>query len=186
MEERDRACADELPVRAAVPQMRRKSFKELGTPTVQAEELAEKVLELPEVELLERARAERVRMGDAGELDEVGDVQEEAAPPRDNSRIGSMLEVRWRYWAPVTEEERAKGDQRKKRAVDIWCVGEAVQVANGTTDKESPQCKKLLGAGAVRIKWPADPTREEKETFIHGPSLQMATGTRNRLALHRS
>lgn len=130
---------------------------------MQATQLADKVLELPEAELLERAEAERQRMGDAGELDEVGDVQpdKDDAPPCDDSLIGSMLEVRWRYWAPVTDAERAKGDKRKKRAVDIWCVGEVVQVANGKTDKESPTCKKLLDAGAVRIKWPEDKERGE-------------------------
>lgn len=165
MEERDRACARQLPKRAVVPQMRRKNFKELGTPTLQAELLADKVLELPADELWERAVAERARLGEAGEIDEVGDVQEGEAPLRDDSLVGSMLEIRWRYWRPVTDEERAAGDKRKKRAVDMWCEGEVVQVANGKTDKESPSCKKLLEAGAVRMKWPADPTREEKETF---------------------
>ena len=62
----------ELPERAVVPQMRRKKFKELGTPTVQAAALADKVLALPEAELLERARDERQRLVDAGEIDEVG------------------------------------------------------------------------------------------------------------------
>ena len=35
LEERDRSCSGELPECAVVPQMRRKTFKELGTPTVQ-------------------------------------------------------------------------------------------------------------------------------------------------------
>ena len=58
----------------------------------------------------------------------------------------------------------------KKIAVPIWCEGDVMLVANGTTHLENPEsasCKKLTAAGAVRIKWPADPTREvpEPESF---------------------
>ena len=99
-----------------------------------------------------------------------------AAPSCDDSLVGTKMEVRWRYWVPVTEEERKAGDKRKKRAVDIWCECEVVQVANGTTDTgrlgvmqpEQPvKCKTLLGAGAVRLKWPEDLDREvpEPESF---------------------
>eukprot|EP00966_Prymnesium_polylepis_P232001 5367262-Prymnesium_polylepis.1 len=98
MSERERAREDELPDAAVVPQMRRKTFKELGTPTAQATELADKVLELPAEELLERARAKRQQLIDELELDEVGDLQDEDAPPVDDSLIGTHLEVRCRYW----------------------------------------------------------------------------------------
>ena len=54
MEERERAGDDALPTSAVVPQMRRKTFKELGTPTAQATELADKVLEVPAVEMLQQ------------------------------------------------------------------------------------------------------------------------------------
>ena len=50
----------------------------------------------------------------------------------------------------------------------IWCEGEVVLVANGTTTKENPEsakAKKLAEAGAVRIKWPADKERNEPESF---------------------
>ena len=136
MEEHEqRRNEEELPEVAVVPQMRRKTFNpELGTPTVQAAALADKVLALPAAELLERAQAERVRLGDADEIDEVGDNQPLEAPPCNGSLLGTGLEVRYHYWAPVTEAERAAGDKRKKRAVDIWCECEAVQVANGTTN----------------------------------------------------
>ena len=60
------------------------------------------------------------------------------------------------------------GSSGKKRAVDIWVTGEVVQIANGTTDKESPRCKNLLEAGAVRIKWPEDTDFEEKEQYTEG------------------
>ena len=161
MEERDRQAEGTLPDAAVVPQMRRKTFKELGTPTVQAEALATQVLKVDAGELLQKAEQKRQELQDAGEIDEVGDNQPELAPPVDDSLIGTWLEIRWRYW------EKLKGDKKKrqKRAVDIWCDGEVVQIANGTTDKESPKCKKLLAAGAVRIRWPADPEREEPESY---------------------
>lgn len=41
-----------------------------------------------------------------------------------------------------------------------------VQVADGHTDKKTPRCKKILPAGAVRIKWPADVDFDEEETFV--------------------
>eukprot|EP00966_Prymnesium_polylepis_P203492 4714512-Prymnesium_polylepis.1 len=108
-------------------------------------------MQLPRAELLERAQARRQQLIEAGELDEVGDLQEEEAPKIDDSLIGSSLEIRWRYWAPVNDPTGK--DKRKKRAVDIWCKGEVVKIANGTTDKEDPDratCKKLAQAGAVR------------------------------------
>ena len=46
-----------------------------------------------------------------------------------------------------------------------WCVGEVVRIANGTSYKESPRCKKLLDAGAVCIKWPADEEFDEPESY---------------------
>ena len=74
-----------------------------------------------------------------------------------------MLEIRWRYWAPVNDPTGK--DKRKKRAVDIWCEAEVVQVANGTTDK-APRCRNLLKAGAVRLKFAADADRNEQEHFV--------------------
>ena len=62
----------------------------------------------------------------------------------------------------------AAGEKRKKIGVKIWCEGEVTHVANGTTttvNPESARCKKLANAGAIRIRWPADDDRNEKETF---------------------
>ena len=71
------------------------------------------------------------------------------------------------------------GEKRKKIGIKIWCEGEIVLIANGTTTTESPEnvrCKKLAKAGAVRIKWPADLTRDtpEPESFTWN-ILQSAT-----------
>ena len=161
MEEDQRRREGTLPANAVVPQMRRKTYKELGTPTLQAGDLAGKVKELPAGELLERAQRERARREAMGELDTVRDLQPERPPPCDNSLVGTMLEIRWRYWAPDTDPTT----KRKKMAVDIWCEGEVVQVANGSTDTEGPRCIKLLEAGAVLIKFKADAAFEEKEQY---------------------
>ena len=160
MEEDERRREGSLPDAAVVPVMRRKTFKELGTATPQALELAGQVKELPREELLERAQAERARMEEKGELDRIADVMPCDAPRCDASLVGKELEIRWRYWRPAEMGERGR-----KKAVDIWCVGTVVQIANGTTDKESPRCKKILNAGAVCIKWPADEEFGEDESY---------------------
>lgn len=41
-----------------------------------------------------------------------------------------------------------------------------MQVADGETDKKSARCKKILPAGAVRIKWPDDVEYDEAESFV--------------------
>ena len=41
-----------------------------------------------------------------------------------------------------------------------------VEVADGKTTKKSPQCKSPLPWGAVRICWPEDKDRDEKESFV--------------------
>ena len=140
--------------------MRRKTFKELGSATPQALDLAGKVKELPRDELLARSQLERERLEQIGELDRTGDIMPREAPPCNDSLIGKELEIRWRYWRPAAEGERGK-----RKAVDIWCIGTVVRIANGKTDKESPRCKKILDAGAVCIKWPADKDFDEEEQY---------------------
>jgi hypothetical protein len=209
-DERARQIDGDLPEVAVVPIMKRKSFKQLGTPTAQATELAHKIKDLSDEELLKLAEEERQRQEEEGELDAIGDVQQDEAPEINDSLIGSALEVCWRcadhsplhahrcrsarspppqctlaaacslpcalicllsdrrYWRKPTAEEIAKGEKRKKIGVKIWCEGEVVLIANGTTTTTNPEnakCKTLPKAGAVRIKWPADADREEKESF---------------------
>lgn len=69
--------------------------------------------------------------------------------------MGKKLEVRWRYTNTDTGEP-----------VYIWAEGEVVQVADGEKDKKSARCKKILPAGAVRIKWPEDAQYDESESFV--------------------
>jgi hypothetical protein len=164
LEERTRDACRELPEAAVVPVMRRKTFKQLGTPTVQATQLAASIKELSSDELLEHATKERARLEAAGELDSVGDQQPQKPPPCDDSLVGTQLEICWRYW--VTDPvKKTKGGKPCKQAVKIWCECEVVAIANGTTDRETARCKKLLKAGAVRVRWPADEERGEAESF---------------------
>ena len=70
----------------------------------------------------------------------------------------------WRYWRKPTAKETRKGEKRKNIGVKMWCEGEIVQIANGTTDYETAQSKSPLAKDAVRIKWPKDTEFEELES----------------------
>ena len=159
------------------------TFEELGTPTAQAKEIGNSIKQLSPEELLELAIKKREELEAAGEIDRVADEQPDEPPARDDSLVGSMLEICWgRYWRKPTEEELAKGEKRKKIQVKIWCAGEVVLVANGTTTTEKPEnakCKKLAQAGAVRIRWPADEERHEPETFSWHILQDALWGSRN-------
>eukprot|EP00966_Prymnesium_polylepis_P172303 3984332-Prymnesium_polylepis.1 len=153
-EERDR----EIPEAAPAPIMQRKSFKELGTPTAQAEVPADQRVQHSPQELLALATAERARLEHAGEIDTVGDQQPPHPPPLDHaSLVGRKVEVRWRYWRPALP-----GEKGKKKQLFIWCEAIVVEVSDGTIRKSArgPDCH---SAGAVRIRWPADPDRNEPE-----------------------
>ena len=95
--ERARRAAGELPSSAPAPILRRKSFKDLGTPTAQALALAEQRLEYSAEELRAKAVAERARLEAAGEIDAVSDVQP-AVPPDFGDLEGKELDLRWRYY----------------------------------------------------------------------------------------
>lgn len=158
-EERERRQAGELPEQAPAPIFKRKSFKELGTPTAQAEELAAKYTELSVEEFREAAEQERERLQAVGEIDRVSDLQPAAAPSF-ASLVGRQVEVRWRYW--VKDPSR----KSKRRQVYIWCTAEVVEVADGRTTKASSRCKSPLPWGAVRLKFALDQEREEPEHFV--------------------
>jgi hypothetical protein len=150
--------------------MKRKVFKALGDPTVQAGQLGDCIKELSGEELLELAEKRELELEEAREIDRLSDVMPPKPPLLDDSIVGTELEVCWRYWRTPTADEIAKGERRKKIGVKIWCEGTVTLVANGTTTTENPEnarCKRLAKAGAVRIKWPADLTREtpEPESF---------------------
>ena len=141
--------------------MCKREVRQLGTPTEQAGTLASEVKSFSDEELLELAIARRQELEDAGEIAYAADNAPLDAPPA-HTLVGKWVEVCWRYWAPV-EGETAAGKPKRKQE-KLWCEAEVVQVANGT-EKESPRCRKLVKAGAVRLRWPADPEHGERESF---------------------
>ena len=102
MEEQERWRCDELPEVAAVPVMKRKSFKELGTPTVQAAALANTVQEFSADELLALAERKREQLEADGEIDRVGDEQPEDPPPFNDTLVGTKLERHHLVTMPLT------------------------------------------------------------------------------------
>ena len=71
--------------------------------------------------------------------------------------------MRWRYWRPTRE-----GEKGKKKQEFIWCEGEVVDFAPALSVSILPKLKKedIDGDTAVRIRWPRDREREEKEQCI--------------------
>lgn len=150
----------EIPEAAAAPIMTRKTFKALGTQTIQAEQLSDQRLSLSSEEMLAVAEQERARLEACGELDTVGDQQPPNAPLLTEDLIGRKIEIRWRYWRKAKSGERGK-----KKQVFIWIEGTVAEVADGSIRK-SKRSKKALPAGALRIRFAADEDFEEKETLI--------------------
>ena len=64
--------------------------------------------------------------------------------------------MRWRYFS--TEDPTVP--------VPIWCWGTVIKVADGINDRVSDRKNAAVQkAGAVYIRWPADPDYNEKESF---------------------
>lgn len=98
--------------------MQRKTFKALGTPTVQADALSDQRTELSAEQIREDAIKRRSELERQGEIDWVGDRQPDAKEvPLNNSLVGVGLEVRWRYRHKDTGAP-----------IYIWAPGEVVQV----------------------------------------------------------
>ena len=143
-EEKRRRSNGELPEHAPAPIMARKSFKELGTPTAQADALAEQRAVMTPEEMYQAAQREYERLEAAGEIDSAADAQPDKAPSF-NAILGREIDVRWRYW--VKDSSKKSG----RRSEYIWCTGTLVEVADGRTVKSSTKAKSPLPWGAVRI-----------------------------------
>ena len=142
-----------IPTEAPPPEMKRRTLKQLGTATCDASELAAKSLfSIEEVRLA--AIAEQARRDEALEEDGVERQQPNDHPLLDETLVGKRLEVCWKYFQ--TDDGLP---------TLIWAPGEVVQVADGTSDKATERCKKMLPAGAVLVKWPEDKDRMEKENL---------------------
>lgn len=155
IEEQPCRRAGTLPSHAPAPTPRRKTFKELGTPTAQAETMREPRIELSPDQLCELTERERTRLDAAFEIDRVGDRQQEQVPNFD-LLLNNKIEVRWRYWT-------MEGGKWKSQY--IWCEGKVVEVADGKTTRKTPRCRSPLPWGSVRIQWPEGSEFNEEETY---------------------
>lgn len=116
--EADKRRKNELPADCPAPQMKRKTFKSLGTPTVQADALSDDRTTLTPDQARAEAVSRRRDLELRGEIDWLGDRQPDVKDvPLDNSLVGVGIEVRWRYYHSETGEP-----------VYIWAPGEVVQV----------------------------------------------------------
>lgn len=112
--------AHDLSAECPAPQLKRKTFKVLGTPTVQVKELSTDKTDLSPDQVLAAAQKRRTELEERGEIDWVCDRQPYPTgqgPVPDKALVGKTLEVRWRYRHKITGEP-----------VYIWCEGEVVQV----------------------------------------------------------
>ena len=96
-EEAEQRAAGQLPKDGPAPIFKRKTFKELGTPTPQAEDLGQQNTELSPVQLREAAERERERLEERGEISREEDLQGGTAPSFD-SLVDTDIDIRWRYW----------------------------------------------------------------------------------------
>lgn len=102
------------------PLLERKTFKTLGTPTVQADKLCCAKVEISSHEKLVAAKIRREELEERGEISWLGDRQPfptGQGPIPDAKLLGKKVEVRWRYYEKDTGEPTY-----------IWCEGQVVQV----------------------------------------------------------
>lgn len=114
------ASAENLSAECPAPQLKRKTYKSLGTPTVQAQALSMDKTDLSPDQIIAAAERRRKELEEAGEIDWVCDRQPYPTgqgPVPDKALVGKTLEVRWRYY------NKGSGEP-----VYIWCEGEVVQV----------------------------------------------------------
>lgn len=103
------------------PQLRRKTFKALGTPTVQSQALSNDKTDLSAQQVLAAAQRRRRELEAQGEIDWVCDRQPYSTgqgPVPGKELVGKTIEVRWRYRHKTTGEP-----------VYMWCEGEVVQAS---------------------------------------------------------
>eukprot|EP00966_Prymnesium_polylepis_P011969 274861-Prymnesium_polylepis.1 len=114
----------EVPTEAPMPDFERKSEKQLGTPTADAQELARRSLMRPE-QVRAAAQRERERREAAGFTDGVQLVMPREPPPLDNTLVGTQLEVCWGTYKSTEDGSNVK----------MWCPCVVKRVADGETDK---------------------------------------------------
>ena len=137
-----------LPTKAAPPQLKAHTLKELGT--ADADVLRIEATSVFDVsKLLQKAEAAREEREARGISDRTEAAQPPKPPPFDTRIVGKRFEVCWPYKLP------------DGTTVKVWASGTCRRVADGLTDKTSARAKKILPAGAVLWGWDADPEYDE-------------------------
>ena len=113
----------EVPAEAPMPDMQRKTEKQLSTPTAGMPELAHRSLVSPE-QIRAASQRERERCEAAGFIDGVRMVMPHEAPPLDETLVGTQLEVCWGIYNSTEDGSNIK----------IWCPCVVKRIAADETD----------------------------------------------------
>eukprot|EP00965_Chrysotila_dentata_P150169 4960139-Pleurochrysis_carterae.AAC.1 len=140
--------------------MKPKTFKQLGSPTAEAEELTS-VEAIDEGKLRNAASAARATNDEELDTDAMQDRQPSEPSPLDAQLVGHNIQVRWRSHLSPT----LAAPTPTPLHTYIWCEAMVEKVADGTSDTRSERAYKLLLAGPLQQKWPADPHRDEPKSF---------------------
>lgn len=138
-----------LPKEAALPQLRVRDLKRLGTTDAAVLSIEQESL-FKVKNLLPKAEARRVEREAVGISDSVEARQPKQPPAFDAALVGKRIEVLWPY--------KLDGKTTK-----IWASGTIKRVAGGLTDTRSSRAKAILPCGFVLWGWDADPEYDERE-----------------------
>eukprot|EP00965_Chrysotila_dentata_P083932 2769777-Pleurochrysis_carterae.AAC.1 len=110
-----------------------------------------------------RSAASAARAANDGQLvtDTVQDRQPNEPSPLDAQLVGYKIEVRWCYHLTPTPAASTPAPLHTY----IWHEAVVEKVADGKSDTRSERTYKLLPAGALQLKCPADPDRDEPASF---------------------
>ena len=140
--------------------MPRKTYKQLGTLTKQAEEFVDERIDIDSDELRLLAERAQERLQAAGEIDVLQDQMDEHAPEW-TSLVGVTIELNWRYWI--------RNEQGKRKGQLIWAEGTIVEVAPPQASQIPKAIRDKLEDKpkyrAVKIRWPEDKEFDEKEKY---------------------
>ena len=142
-----------------MPDLRAKTRKQLGTPTDDSTELAQRALASPE-QIAASARREAERREAAGFTDRVQMKMPPKPPDTSTLKANTQLEICWGNYISTVDN---------KTKVKMWCPAKVKRVADGETDKGrdgkplSAQARKLAPRGMVLVEWEPDPERGETE-----------------------
>eukprot|EP00965_Chrysotila_dentata_P159841 5280153-Pleurochrysis_carterae.AAC.1 len=142
-----------MPTETVPPRMKPETFKQLGSPTADAEELLT-VEAIDADKLRSAASAARAAIDEQLVADTVQDRQPSEPAPLNAQLVGLRIEVRLRCHLTPTPAA-------SNLHIYIWCEAVVEKVADGTSDTRSERAYKLFAFESAA----ADPHRDEPESF---------------------